>query len=118
MLKGTWFGAAIYLGGYACECLLKVRICELLDLAELPRTFYSHDLDALLLHAGLSNRIKAVAAVERSFQRIVSIWNDPHGQPQVRYNDPSAYTQTVADDCSKCLLDPNEGVVPWFKNQP
>lgn len=118
MVQARQFATAMYLGGYACECYLKARICRLLEVDRLPKTFHSHDLEALLLHSGLSSRIKSAGAVEHSFKRIVSVWNDNHGQARIRYDDPVGYDETAALDFMSRLIDPNEGVVPWFKKQP
>ena len=54
------YDGAKYLAGYAVELALKARICRLLDVDEYPdtgalkRVYAVHDLDQLLLLAGLS----------------------------------------------------------------
>ena len=58
---------AIYVGGYCIECLLKARICDRLELddlfdplfdkKEMARQFKTHDLVALLYHAGFKKKL-------------------------------------------------------------
>src|SRR4051812_39346061 len=62
------YDGAKYLAGYAVELALKARICRLLEVDEYPdmgalkRVYAVHDLDQLLLLAGLQ---KAVGLVEQ-----------------------------------------------------
>ena len=59
--RNAW---AIATALYALEIRLKVLVCKKLDLSDLPRAFEVHDLDGLLLLAGLSRRIKRKGAVQ------------------------------------------------------
>ena len=68
---GSRFAAAIYLGTYAVECLLKACICKTLDLSELPVTFKSHNLDTLLFHSGLYRRIQGVPQVYDNLKKTI-----------------------------------------------
>jgi hypothetical protein len=53
---------------YALEIRLKVLICKRLDVPDLPKAFETHDLDSLLLLAGLSKRIEKKQCPEREGQ--------------------------------------------------
>ena len=58
------YDGAQYLSGYVVELALKARICRILDVdqypekGELKRVYAVHDLDQLLLLAGLQKAVK------------------------------------------------------------
>ena len=83
------YAAAVYLGGYAVECALKVSICKILDLEALPRTFAVHDLDVLLMHSGLKRRLSQEQGVAQSFRKLAEVWKSGS-----RYDDPAMITQS------------------------
>ncbi len=116
--KEKRFPAAIYLGVYAVECLLKVHICNTLDLDEMPGTFKSHDLLGLLLHSGLHRRIQAAPDVFESLKKLDGIWNPENEERNIRYiDDPARYTEGLAKDVHDWMLDPSSGVIPWFRSR-
>lgn len=104
------YAGAYYLGGYVVEALLKRAICVALDLDELPMTYHSHDLEALLMHSGLWKRMQADPDVFLAFNQISSAWRET-----MRYERPVNVTQNHSDDLASWLMDSVWGVVPWLK---
>ena len=47
------YNGAVYLSGYAIECILKATICRLKNLTLLPEEYKTHDLNDLLGASGL-----------------------------------------------------------------
>ncbi len=117
LAKEGHFGTAIYLGGYALECLLKAVICRRLDLDELPATFHSHDLEALLLHSGLHRRMESKSAVHENFRKASDIWMLDNTADSVRYRDPSAFVGQDYENFNKWLCGREAGVIPWLRDQ-
>jgi hypothetical protein len=107
---------AIYLGGYAVECWLKVAICNTLDWPGLYATFKSHDLAYLLLHSGLGRRIEVATTVGESFRKIRGMWPKDRGV-ELRYHDPSSYGRNQASQFLRWVIDDEVGVVPWLRKQ-
>lgn len=104
------YAAALYLGGYAVEALLKCLICRTLGHPELPVIYHVHDLDALLFYSGRYYEMQADAGVWDSFQQIAQIWNEKQ-----RYADPATVGATICGNLDVWLNDPAIGVVPWLK---
>ena len=104
---------AVYLAGYAIECLLKAVICKTLDLDRLPATFKSHDLELLLLHSGLERRLRADAAVDENFNKVISLWQ-VEGRNAIRYADPA--NPIDADSFWRLAGDEKVGVLPWLRS--
>lgn len=73
-------GGAVYLAGYAVECLLKWAITERLEEAYLPAEFETHDLDELLTAAGLHNSIKQDRQLWAAYSSLSESWG-----PELRY---------------------------------
>jgi hypothetical protein len=69
LVVGGRYAAAIYLGIYGVECLLKAQICKSLDLDELPAVYEKHHLLTLLLHSGLWKRIQQAPGVYHNLSR-------------------------------------------------
>ncbi len=112
------FAAAIYLGGYAVECLLKAHICKNLDSAALPVTYKSHNLMALLLHSGLYGKIQGYPDVHESLKKLDEIWNPADEVRSVRYiHDARRYGKTTADDVNTWLKHRTKGVAQWLRKQ-
>ena len=104
------YAAALYLGGYAVEALLKCAICQALNLDELPVVFHTHNLEVLLFFSGRYMEIQANAAVWASFNNIQVTWDEKR-----RYADPSTVTVAECNDLDRWLNDHISGVVPWLK---
>ena len=93
------FDGAIYLGGYAVEIALKVKICHTLSWKEFPSSkgefqsytsFKTHDLDVLLHLCGVEQQVKTAHMTEWSF---VAQWN-----PELRYRPIGSTTAQEAID--------------------
>jgi hypothetical protein len=102
--------AALYLGGYAVEALLKCLICRTLNLPELPVLFHVHDLDVLLFYSGRYDEMRADAPVWKSFVGIQALWDE-----KCRYADPPTVSAAECDRLDLRLNDPASGVIPWLK---
>lgn len=101
---------------YALEIRLKVMICKRLDVTHLPRAFEIHDLESLLLLAGLSRRVEKRSALKvkanwEKLKRWAEALND------LRYRPASNWTATQATDLLRYLTDPSEGVLTWLSKQ-
>jgi len=107
---------AIYLGGYAVECYLKVAICKAMDWDELRETFMSHDLKTLLVHSGLERKIRDVPGVQRSFKQISEVWV-METRKAIRYQDTATFKFEDARKFLNGVADEKVGVVPWVKSQ-
>lgn len=109
------YTGTIYLAGYSVECYLKLAICKILDIDRLPGTFMTHDLEALILHAGLSKRILRDHDVHDNFAKLRTMWTMT-GKDVIRYKDPKSMKQ---DDAKEFLswVAGNKGVVTWLKKQ-
>jgi hypothetical protein len=115
-LKAKRPAAAIVNGLYALEIRLKVAICKRLDLGHLPRAFEIHDLEALLLLAGLRSRLAdGAAAVTLGHWQAIMLWaREFH---ELRYKPNRHYKQTQAETFLRQLRDPPYGVLPWLSKQ-
>jgi HEPN domain-containing protein len=60
LLLANRYASAVVHALYALEIKLKAVICRRLDVTALPVIFQTHDLEALLLHAGLFHKIRRV----------------------------------------------------------
>lgn len=116
--SGGHFAGAVYLAGYAVECLLKAAICQVLGWSELRSTFAVHDLEGLLLHSGLQRKIEEPAneAVFRNFKRISEVWIVV-GKQSIRYTDPDSITAQGAEAFLDQVKNPETGVVTWLRTQ-
>lgn len=112
------YAAAIYLGVYAVECLLKAHICKVLDLRRLPAVFKTHDLQVLLLHSGLNQRIRSVPEVYDNLRKLDNLWNPAVDERNIRYlRDPVRFGRSAADQAAQWLKGPAGGVVAWLREQ-
>jgi len=118
LLKAGRYAAAIMSGLYSLEIRLKVIICRRLDVQNLPRIFETHDLNALILHAGLSRKIQEV----RRPSEIVPHWNELRKisvqTDQLRYQPNLAIgDRNSAERVLHLLRDKPNGVLPWLEKQ-
>lgn len=106
---------AIVAALYALEIRLKVLICARLDLESLPRAFETHDLDGLLLLAGLSRRLQGKKAC-----KVLLNWDailiHSRRLVEMRYT-PDLHTSAQAAAFLSCLKDTPNGVLPWLSRQ-
>ena len=117
LLEAGCFTGAVYLGGYAVEAYLKSAICRRLRWEHLLGAFKTHDLEGLLLYAGLAPDLDADKAVEKSFHEVAAIWNDEQGEATVRYANPEEIDEKTARSFLRCVLGDPEGLIPWLRNR-
>jgi hypothetical protein len=114
--------SAIAAGLYALEIFLKVLICQRLDLPALPKAFEIHDLEALLILSGLSQRLAGASHIRFNWdqilipaQKLEELRYLPEGSQQLPIgarNPQDAVTFLARLD------DPNDGVLTWLSSQP
>jgi HEPN domain-containing protein len=111
-----FYDGAKYLSGYVVELALKARICRLLDLDEYPekgelrRVYAVHDLDQLLLLAGLR---KAVDPTNRPLYdnwSTAALW-----KPERRYDAAGSVERQDAEEILNAIRDSSNGVLTWIK---
>jgi hypothetical protein len=110
------YAGTIAEGVYALEIRLKVLICKRLDLTNLPKAFEVHDLDALLLLAGFSQRIEKRNAIKVKVNWD-NIKREARGLNDLRYRPSGNWTEAQAADMLRYLTDPDEGVLSWLSKQ-
>jgi hypothetical protein len=110
-------GAAIALGLYALEIMLKSMICRRLNLDHLPVGFQIHDLDGLLILTGMSRLVNQTSshhgARKRNWDAIRSI---SKSLQELRYTPDSQWNKKQADTFFYQLNDPDDGVLPWLSS--
>ena len=116
LFEAGLYDGAEYLSGYVVELALKARICRVLDLDEYPekgelkRVYAVHDLDQLLLLAGLR---KAVDPANKPFfdnWSTASLW-----KPERRYDAAGTVTREDAESALNAIRDTTNGVLTWIK---
>jgi hypothetical protein len=114
--KAGRYATAIVTGIYSVEILLKVKICKKLDLARLPRAFEIHDLDSLLLLAGLSGKIDRPrwSGVRDSWVLLVKTSESLN---EMRYSSHARWSEADAAGFFACLTGTPQGVLPWLRGQ-
>jgi hypothetical protein len=120
LLNSGHTGSAIALGLFALEIYLKMRICERLDLAELPKAFHIHALDGLLVLSGLKTRMDSLSTqpVKANWEYLTSPNLRVQHIGELRYKPNDSWSQAYADDILKKIQDPTEGVLTWLSAQP
>src|SRR5438876_2806480 len=68
------YAGAIYLAGYAIECLLKWAGTRRQEEDYLPAQFETHDWDRLLLQTGLQPAMSREPALQASFTELAESW--------------------------------------------
>lgn len=111
---GLYDGAA-YLAGYAVETALKARICRVLGMADYPSTgplrpvYAVHDLDQLMLLAGLRPRLDLANMALLGNWSAAQRW-----RPEWRYTRPGTYDQQYALNILNAIRDPETGILRWI----
>jgi len=113
--SGRW-AAAYYLLGYAVECALKACVAQQFREHEVPErklvnSFYTHDLDDLLLLSTLEPEFRKAASRDPRFTEsweAVSEWSEA-----VRYDVPieEAQVRRIYD----AITNGNSGILTWLK---
>jgi hypothetical protein len=106
------------MGLYALEISLKARICQRLDLTNLPRPFEIHELDELLILTGLSRRLDDPAAIHVKNNWAAIVTGPAQHVNALRYSPSTHVTQAPAQLFLQQLRDPPDGVLVWLAHQP
>lgn len=111
---GLYDGCA-YLAGYVVELALKARICKLLDVdvypdsGNLSRAYAVHDLDQLLLLAGLRK------SLDPGNKALFNNWSTAAPwKPERRYASPGIVQKHDAEDILNAIRDIGNGVLTWI----
>ena len=80
LLRKKRFGGAVYLAGYAVECLLKWAVTEKRQCIYLPAELETHDLGILLAEAGLKRSMDRNQRMQILFSGLAESWG-----PDLRY---------------------------------
>jgi HEPN domain-containing protein len=116
LLDAGRFATSIAYSVYSLEIELKVLVCRRLDLLSLPTAFQTHDLDDLLLLAGVSNLMKRVKR-PRQLKRNWDELTDLPSVDQMRYSLNPGWDEVRAKRVLQLLSDPKNGVIPWRRKQ-
>ncbi len=117
LLRCERYAAAIMQGIYSLEIKLKVVICRRLEVLNLPLVFQIHDLEALMLHAGLTRKIGGVRRpryVAKNWQELLKL---SKGLDELRYRTDPEWDQRLARRVLHQLRDSPHGVLPWLSKQ-
>jgi hypothetical protein len=107
--------SAIAMCLYTIEILLKTLICKKLDLAQLPKAFEIHDLDGLLVLAGLSRlNSQTTSPVKRNWDNILDASKQLN---HIRYKPDQNWSAADSTGLLRQLEDPTDGVIAWLLNQ-
>jgi HEPN domain-containing protein len=110
------YDGAKYLAGYVVELALKARICRLLDLDEYPnqgelrRVYAVHNLDQLLILAGLRRAIDPLNTPLFDNWSTTILW-----KPESRYDAAGSVTRRDAEEILNAIRDSTNGVLAWIK---
>lgn len=99
---------------YALE--IKVILCRRLDVAALPTIFQTHDLEALLLHTGLSFKIQKVkrpSGVASNWDELLATSKRKEVQA-ARYSPHPALDHSLAEKTLHQLRGTPSGVLQWL----
>ena len=115
LLVAERYSAAYYIGGYSIELGLKASISKQFSAESLPdKKFidkvYTHNLTALVGHAGLVESLKSEQDRSRDFREnwtLVAQWNE-----ESRYLMIDRYTSVIFVEA---IGHPTEGVLQWLK---
>lgn len=80
LLKGRRHEGALYLAGYAIECLLKWGVTRRQNLLRLPEKLETHDWDRLLSEAGLKTYLENEPRMHTLYSELAEHW-----RPELRY---------------------------------
>ena len=110
------YDGCAYLAGYVVELALKARICKLLDIVDYPdsgklaKVYAVHDLDQLLLLAGLRKVLDPTNKILFDNWSTAVPW-----RPERRYEAAGQVTRQDAEDILNAIRDGSHGVLTWIK---
>ena len=120
LFQNNFYDGACYLAGYCIELALKATICRTLDSdtlftsnAELVRPFKTHNLEALMLYAGLKNKYENDKLTNPT---LMSSWS--HITVSIKWSEEFRYQEigirNQAD--TQQLLNAVSTILQWIKN--
>lgn len=114
LLEKGCFAGAVLMATYAIEILLKCLVCKAIHEPALPRAFHVHDLEGLLVVAGVRKRLNYPrnSAVKKNWQSVV---DQARFALEYRYQPDGAVSKTEASDFLVKLTDSTAGVIPWLE---
>lgn len=80
LFEARRYRGAIYLAGYAVECLLKWAITDRCEITYLPAELETHDWDTLLPEAGLASSLRTNRPLRAVYSELAELWG-----PELRY---------------------------------
>jgi hypothetical protein len=107
LLDAGRYAGAVYLGGYAIECLLKWVLTERKQCVYLPATLETHNWDTLVKEAGLSASLAAAPEIQAIFSELSDRWAQ-----ELRYLSKSTSANEAVMLCHN-LVD----VYNWIREQ-
>ena len=111
------FGAAMALRLYALEIYLKYRICQRLNLNNPLKKLEIHDLDALLVFAGLSQALVGMepdSKIRENWNQVISFSDNLN---DLRYFPAGRWSQHQSVNLNRWLNHDQDGVMTWLKKQ-
>ncbi|MGC9999640.1 MAG: HEPN domain-containing protein [Bryobacteraceae bacterium] len=116
LLSAGRFGGAYYVAGYAVECALKACIARKTRAESWPpknvdKSHYTHDLEKLLLTAGLKNdqQLETDGNLKTNWLA-VSDWSE---ESRYENNRQEPQTRKLLD----AITDTQSGVLTWLRNR-
>jgi hypothetical protein len=106
LLDQQRYQGAIYLAGYALECLLKHAITRKLQGVHLPAKFETHNLDELLLGAGLSAALQSASSIHAIYSEFAELWS-----VELRYRSKSITPKEASR-----LYEQVEAIYDWIND--
>jgi HEPN domain-containing protein len=115
LLQAKRWSAAYYLAGYAVECSLKACVAKLTQRHDFPdkefaQKVFTHNIDSLILHAGLKTALDALRKQNPQFDmnyNIVISWRET-----ARYD---TWSQQEAVELLEAITDETNGVLTWIE---
>jgi hypothetical protein len=115
---------AFYLLGYTIELYLKYKICKLLNIDDLfnddcqlkkhfGRTFYSHNLNSLLVFSGLKIKFDNAKGQDLILQKTTSLLLDAWTESS-RYEIQPKNKKDIQESIN--LLKNENGLLSWIQN--
>ncbi|MGH9796204.1 MAG: HEPN domain-containing protein [Candidatus Acidiferrales bacterium] len=118
LLESGLYNGAYYLAGYSVECALKACVAKKTKQHDFPdktlvQRLFTHDLQLLLLKAGLETELSEEMKNNRMLEQnwtIVKGWSE-----EARYE--TADLIHYAEDLFSAIMDPDDGVLTWLKKR-
>ena len=114
LFKAGEYSGAYYLAGYAVECALKACYAKEVKRHDFPdkrvRDVFTHDLERLIILAGLKDELKAARKLNSGFRAawdFASEWSE-----ESRY---SVWTKEDAETIIEAVNRRKDGVLSWVK---